>query len=942
MKTFIQEIADTIRNKQSSWENLTVIFPNRRAAIYFRRELAKDLSSPQWSPAVLTIEEFIENHSSLREIDKLSLVMRLFKTFQRVTGSQETIDQFYYWGEMLLRDFDELDKNLVNAEMLFRDLRNQKELDSYFDYLSEEQKKYLLDFWQSLDPATSENKKSFLAMWERLYPVYSEFKRELLNDKLAYAGMIHRAVAESIESLFPLDATSSQDGSIIFAGFNALTNAEEKIISWIVKNRKAKVFWDEDEFYVGAEQREAGTFFRQYRKHPVLGPTFPITPPANLYKEKKINVIGVPQKAGQSKILSQQLEEAIQSASATGNELSNETVIVLPDESLLTSVLYSLPLSVKAINVSMGYSLVNTPYYSLIDYLFDLHLHKRKDDFYHRYVLAILNHPYIISHVGLDSSSLQSLIVAKNIVYVSPSLFENRNELLQHIFKVVDNKDFISFLLDVIELLTKPFANKNLETEFAFHFHRMLSRFQEVAPEITDIQMIQRLFRQMARSEKVPFEGEPMKGIQIMGILETRNLDFENVIVLSLNEGLWPASARQGSYIPHNIRRAYALPTAQHQDAMYAYLFYRLLHRASYVELYYNTEPDVTGAGEMSRYLYQIMYETGWKYDHKILYNKIELPSSLPITIKKNSAVLERINRYLTRELTPSTLNSYVECRLRFYFKHLIGLKEAEEVEEAADARMFGNIFHDSLEAFYAAHKPTEGLWQIKEEYFNNLDEKLEALIEREFIRQFNLQDGKKMEYEGHQLIVKAMVKKMAERVLQIDRSYAPFEIVMLEESNFKTGVTIFQQGKEIRILIGGKIDRVDVKDNIVRIIDYKTGGDENSFKSIASLFDRTKKRNKAAFQAILYGWVYAKQDELLYQKLQPGLINRKEIFKDDYKYGLMMDKELLYDVAPLLPEFEQHLIQLLTELFDPEQPFDQTDRTENCEYCSFKGICNR
>jgi CRISPR/Cas system-associated exonuclease Cas4 (RecB family) len=941
MKTFLQEIADTLRDQQASWENLTVIFPNRRATLYFRKELAKGLSSPQWSPTVLTIEEFIEQFSPLRETDKLSLVIRLFKVFQKVTGSQETIDQFYYWGEMLLRDFDELDKNLVNAEMLFRDLRNQKELDSYFDYLTEEQKKYLLDFWHTLDPATSENKKAFLEVWERLYPVYTEFRRQLQQDRLAYSGMMHREVAESIDSIFKPNSTLSKEDTIIFAGFNALTNAEERIISWLVKNRKAKVFWDEDEFYVSTAHREAGTFFRQYRNHAVLGATFPAELSSNLKNKKKVNLVGVSQKAGQPKLLSQQLEEAIQS-SGNDNEWASNTVIVLPDENLLTSVLYSLPESLKAINVSMGYSLVNTPYYSLIDFLFDLHRHKRKEEFYFKNVLAILNHPYIKPYQKSDVQLIQKLIVDKNLVHISPSLFVGQVELLRKIFKPINSEAFITYLLEIIELLAKSSEDKILETEFAFHFHQMLLRIQEVAPEITDMPMLQRLFRQMARSEKVPFKGEPLKGIQIMGVLETRNLDFENVFILSLNEGLWPASARQGSYIPYNIRKAYGLPTAQYQDAMYAYLFYRLLQRANRVDLYYNTEPDVTGTGEMSRYLYQIMYETGWKYDHKILYNKIELHSALPITIEKDADVLKKLNRYLSKELTPSTLNSYIECRLKFYFRHLIGLKEMDEVEEAADARMFGNIFHDVLQTFYTEQKEVTGKWQIHKGHFSNLDQKLEKLIELAFSKQFNHKESEKMEYEGHQLIVKEMVKRMAERVLQLDESYAPFEIVMLEESNFKTEITVSQYDKDIVVSIGGKIDRVDLKDNTIRIIDYKTGRDENSFDSIASLFERTEKRNKAAFQAMLYGWIYWKEKALPYQQLQPGLINRKEIFKSDYKYGLQMGKEQLPDVSLLLPEFENHLRQLLTELFDPAQPFDQTKVLKNCEYCSYKEICRR
>jgi hypothetical protein len=941
MKTFIQEIADAVHAQHVAWENLTVIFPNRRAAVYFRRELAKGLAKPEWSPAVLTIEEFIGSFSLLREADKLSLVIRLFKTFKRITGSQETIDQFYYWGEMLLRDFDEIDKNLVNAEMLFRDLSNQKDLDAYFDYLTEEQKRFLSDFWQTMNPVTSENKRHFLEIWKGLYPVYKEFRRELASDSLAYSGMIHRGVAELIEEI--CKSQLSEGGSYFFAGFNALTLAEEKIISCFVRNKGAKVFWDEDEFYISTPHREAGTFFRQYRQHPVLGPTFPAQATSYLSSPKKINLLGVPQKAGQPKLLSQQLQEAIQSASSNSTEIGSETVIVLPDESLLTSVLYALPLSLKSINVTMGYGLVNTPYYSLIDFLFDLHLHKRKESFYYRYVLAVLHHPYIKARLGESAQSIPRLIVAKNVVYIPPSMFQGEHPLLQSIFRLIESDKFVTYLLEIISQLATSKDTRLLESEFAFHFHRMLSRIQEVAPDITELRMLQRMFRQIARSEKVPFSGEPIQGIQIMGVLETRNLDFENVMVLSVNEGLWPASTRQGSYIPHNIRRAYGLPTSQHHDAIYAYLFYRLLQRAKRIDLYYNTEPDVLGAGEMSRYLYQIMYETGWKHSHKVLYNPLQLHSSKPITIDKNADVLDRLNKYFTKELTPSTLISFLECRLKFYFKHLIGIREADEVEEAADVRMFGNIFHDVMYFFYSDNKPKVGVWQIREEHFANIDKKIEELIERAFRKQFDYREARAIDYEGHQLIVKEMVAKMAKYVLENDKAYAPFEIKMLEEKDFKTSIAISQNGKHIHVALGGTIDRVDHKEGTVRVIDYKTGRDENSFSNIASLFDRDdSKRNKAAFQAMFYAWVYARKTTTPDQKLQPGLINRKEIFKKDFEYGLSMGDKLLQDVTFLLPEFEENLMKLLEELFNPQQPFDQTKEVKNCVYCEYKEICGR
>ncbi|HEY9046468.1 MAG TPA: PD-(D/E)XK nuclease family protein, partial [Ohtaekwangia sp.] len=473
----------------------------------------------------------------------------------------------------------------------------------------------------------------------------------------------------------------------------------------------------------------------------------------------------------------------------------------------------------------------------------------------------------------------------------------------------------------------------------------ILARVQELTTsEPMELRMQQRMFRQVVRAEKVPFTGEPLKGIQIMGVLETRNLDFDHVVILSLNEGLWPAAPRQGSYIPHNIRKAYQLPTSEHQDAMYAYLFYRLLQRAETIDLYYNTEPDVLGTGEMSRYLYQLIYEANWPHERKILYNPVQVHEAKPITIEKKTDVLEKLERYFGKALTPSTLNTYLECRLKFYFKHLLEIREPDEVEEEADARIFGNIFHKVMELFYQDLKPPAGNWTIKEEHFEKVSTKLDRLIELAFREHFHLPETKKFEYDGRQLVVKEMVKKFAMKVLAHDKAHTPFTIELLESRNFTTSIPVIQGTQSLNIILGGLIDRVDRKENTVRIVDYKTGKDENKFEDIPSLFTRDLKRNKAAFQAMLYAWVYAQRNnsELNQVNIQPGLINRKEIFKDDFEYGLYLGKHRLNDVTSLLPAFEQHLHLLLNELFNPTQPFDQTEDLKVCMYCDYREICSR
>jgi CRISPR/Cas system-associated exonuclease Cas4 (RecB family) len=927
MKSFLEELAEKIESDYSDWENLTVVFPNRRAALYFKEALRQDLSAPRWVPTILTIEDFIGSFSDLQEADKFTLIVKLYHSYKEVNPNTENIDRFYFWGEMLLRDFDELDKYLVNAEFLFRDVSNLKEVEEYFDYLTEEQKEYLKEFWQTVEFSTPETKQRFLNLWRSLMPVYKNFTERLQREGIGYAGMIHQQVAHRISNERP----GFYSKQLVFAGFYALTKAEETIISWFVQHQSASVHWDEDAFYVDKEYREAGSFFRLYRNHPILGKTFAKSPPNNLDQSRQLTMLGVPQRAGQPKLLAQYLKEL-------PIEAHEKTVIVLPDESMLLPVLYSLPSQLTAINVTMGYPLVNTPLFSLIDFIFDLHRTQRKNGFYFRAVLDVLNHPYIKTSDSAAVNQLQDKIKKNNLVQLPEDFFSGQSLLIATVFKPIVPSDLLGQLLEVISLLATT-SQTLFEKEFAYQFHRMLTKLKILNDsEPMDIMMVQRLFRQMARAEKVPFVGEPLKGIQLMGVLETRALDFENVFVLSLNEGLWPASAKQGSYLPYSIRKAYGLPTYQQQDAMYAYLFYRLLQRTQSGSLFYNTEPDVLGTGEMSRYLNQIMYETGWPYEKKILYSPISIQQPKPIVIPKDVSVLDKLLRYRGKELTPSSLNNYLECRLMFYFKNVIVLKEPNKVEEEADARVFGNFFHKVMEYFYRDVKPPAGPWRVEAKHFDNLDAKLDQLMERAYRNHFSLHDKRAVEYEGQQLVVNEMVKRMAKRVLEKDKDYAPFEIEMLEADNFKTNYVLTDQ---LSIAIGGKIDRVDRKESHVRIMDYKTGTDVNEFNSIASLFDRKKNRNKAAFQAMLYAWVYERRNNATYT-LQSGLVNRKDLFKSDFRYGLQLDGVLVKDVKSLLPEFEDYFVKLLTEIFDKQMPFDQTDNLKTCEYCSFKEICSR
>lgn len=978
MKSFLAEIAEQILKESPDFANLVVILPNRRATVYLRKFLSERISKPVFAPSLLTIEDFIGSLQSFIVPDKLELIHLLHKSYHEVTGSfrdgkgPEPFDHFYFWGEMLLRDFDEVDKYMVNAEHLFRDLSHQKELDSTFDYLTEEQRVFLKSFWSHFEDHESINKKRFLHVWRKLSEVYLHFKNMLKSHRKAYEGMLHRSVAETLST----GSGTLYDGKIIrFVGFNALTTAEEKIIGHFVLNKKALMWWDIDQYYVNNKTQEAGKFFREYQEHPVFNGTFPQDIPANFIKKQdplqgKIKLFGAAQPVGQAKLMSEILHRELK------NINPEETLIVLPDEKLLTPVLHGISGGVEKLNVTMGFSLSNTPLFNLIETLADLQISRKPDHFNHRQVLSLLGHPYIVAADPVAANNKRKEILRHNWVHIPNSFLATEIPLHRLIFVEFENQEsnvnngltsFVAYVKHIVSAIGTLKGISEFDKEYAFHFLKLFNRLEGIidAEQASDknqsepksdtkwfkqsIKSFLRLFRQLVRNQKIPFSGEPLKGLQVMGVLETRNLDFKNVFILSLNEGTFPGSANKGSYIPYNIRKAYKLPTGEHQDSIYAYLFYRMLQRAENIFLFYNSETDVLGQGEMSRYLQQLIYESGFPFEKKVLDNPIQPLSVNPIVIEKNKEVVADLiklnegNPYF-KGISPSALNTYLECRLKFYFRHVARVKEPNIIEEELDARVLGNFLHDVMERFYKQINQTKENKLIELSDFQNSNEILDTLIGEVFIDAYRLDPGKKVTYEGQRLVVKEIVKRFAHRIIEMDKHYAPFVIEALEQSGITYSLSI--QHPPFQAMLGGKIDRVDRKENVLRVIDYKTGKDKLNFDSIASLFTRDGIRNKAAFQTLLYALLYKRNymanGLASSYKLIPGLINRLNLFDEEFTFGFKAGKDQITDVDALMPEFEGRLKELFNELFDPAVPFDQTGDHMNCKNCPYTQLCYR
>lgn len=960
MKSFLQELAETFhREYPRKLDALTLVFPNRRAALYFRKHLSELLDRPAFAPKLITIEDFIGSLSTLKVPDKLQLIHRLYHVYYEVTGKagiddvREPFDQFFFWGEMLLRDFNEVDKYMVNATHLFKDLSSQKELDATFDFLTDEHKEFLLSFWGNFEDHPSLNKEKFLHVWRLLPRVYHAFREALRGDSVAYEGMLHRDVAEGM-------ANVKHPGELKFIGFNALTKSEEVILSECVSRFGATVHWDMDAYYVNNVAQEAGRFFREYQDHPVLGKTFPDHVPAHFMdraSEKKIKLYGAPQPMAQAKLATQILGEVLKAGMNP-----EETLLVLPDEKLLLPVLHGVAGETDKLNVTMGFPLNATPMFNMIELLVELQLTRKGDHFNHRAVLALLGHPYVVAADTASSHAKRKEILFANWVQIPRGFLASTVPLHRLIFRevetgVVKDEHSVPLMTYLREVITETGSLKDLpdfDKEYVFRFLTLINQLDEVwsheaeaAPARRNVlRSFLRLFRQVVKILKIPFSGEPLSGLQVMGVLETRNLDFKNVFILSLNEGAFPSFSNKGSYVPFTLRKAYGLPTVEHQDAMYAYLFYRVLQRAENISLFYNSETDVLGQGEMSRYLQQLIYESGLKVERAVMHQPVQPLTIQPIVIQKDQAILDRLAQlgeegsYKHKGISPSALNAYIECRLRFYFRYVARIKEPREVEEDLDARVLGDFLHKVMERFYKRLRERKQSKEVVPADFDQYEQEVSHILDDVFRDAYRLDPDKPVVYEGQRLIVREMIVRFVRKIMKFDKDYAPFVLEAVEQEGMTYQVKLDHAPGTT--LLGGVIDRADYKDDVLRIIDYKTGRDELDFASVASLFEREGKRNKAAFQTMLYALLVQKNFKALPGRLLPGLLNRKNLFDDNFTFGLRKDKEILNDVGPLLPEFEEHLKKLLDDLYDPNTVFDQTTEEMNCSYCPYKAICYR
>lgn len=954
MHSFLRNTAREILEKHQNLQNLTIILPNRRAGLFFTQHLGTLISEPMWMPEVKTIEDLFYQYAGQRPADDLTLIFELYRVYTDMHPAPEDFDRFFFWGEMILKDFNDLDQFMADAKKLYHQLAEFKEFESDQSFLTESQVELIQQFWNSFVRQDRMHQQKFLKFWEMLNPLYQAFQASLNVSGLAYSGKLYRKVAES------LDEIPKPEKHSIFIGFNAFTGTEEKLIKHFISKFGAEIFWDLDSYYLHDKNQEAGLFFREYKKDKIFGPTFPEIIPSQIQTRKaQIHTYATPLKTNQANLVGTILEKI------QPGEDWEETVVILPDEQMLFPVLHSLPDQIDKVNVTMGYPVKNAPVYAFLEAVLEMQRYIKVEEgkvlFYHQPIKNLLSSIYLKSANPAFCKELLAEIQEKNQIHISQESLHRGGKFFALIFQKLESDRLFQYLSTLIEDLAGRLKDEPLQRSYLYQCFKQLTRLREIFDKQDSLTVNQeffiRLFRQVFREVKLPFEGEPLQGLQIMGVLESRNLDFRRVIICNMNEASFPPSAGLNSMIPFNIRRAFNLPVQEQNDAIYAYTFYRLLHSAEEVHMIYTTASDQGKSGEKSRYIQQMMVEMGLDTQEEVIFVPIDQKSPGEITIQKEPEVLQLLEKYVVRNdgtsqtaFSPSALSVYLDCRFKFYLQYLAGIKEKEEVSEEIDAGVFGNLAHYSMENLYVGFMDRKKRDVLESGDFKELKANWVFPAIEKAIRDFyHLEDAAETKLNGQMAIARDVLQKYLIRVLEIDEESAPFRLVSLEKGKrYEAKLPIETSNGEKEIALRGIIDRVDELNGVIRLIDYKSGGDKKEFPDIPSLFDRDdNKRNKAAMQTMFYGLIYQATHPQNTAPLKPTIFNLKEIFSDEFNPYLQLKEPRkpgieLVDYRDHQKEYETGLKGLLEEMYDPAVPFSQTDDLKKCEYCPYKEICGR
>ena len=959
MTPFLQQIASLFYQQYGAEvSRLAFVFPNRRTGLFFQKYLSEVADKPLFSPTILTINDLFVQLSGKQTADRINMLFMLYDIYVRHSGSTETFDEFLYWGEMLLNDFDDVDKYMADARMLFTNVTDLREIENDFSFLDAEQIAAIRTFWSSFYPkGDSPNQEEFLAVWKILYTLYNDLRDALAAEGRGYEGMIFREVVEQMEQNNCCDLPYTK---VVFVGLNALSVAEERFLIQLQKRGIADFYWDYASDKVTDPNNKASYFVERNLKN--FPSQYPL--PAEEKVDTEIEVIGIPSGIGQAKQVYTLLNELCKEDEMSPEE-ALRTAIILPDEHLLIPVLNAIPEQIRRINVTMGYPLAGTPVASLMEYILALQKNVRYVDrqpvFYFRDVLPILNHRYISSTCPEIVNALVKDIAENNRIYISAADL-GKTDLLSVLFlPVTDVNTFSDYLINVLQELNKVMhalssgeeeedatqRTNDLEQEFIFHYFTTVNRMKEIMQDAGIEMKIDTYFRLLKRvtdTITIPFRGEPLSGLQIMGVLETRALDFDQLIILSMNEGIFPLRKAANSFIPYNLRRGFGLPTYEHQDSVWAYHFYRLIYRASHVSLLYDTRSNGLQTGEVSRFVHQLHYHYEVPLQNKLVVYNVSSAKTPALQVKKTDEVMQRLNAFHkggNQAISASAVNTYLDCPLKFYFSVVEGIQEEEEVSETIESNVFGSILHKVMEELYmplcGKIVTADLLKAIKKD-----TPVLTGAIARAFAEIFFMSDVVRP-LTGQNFLIGEMIRKYVEKILERDSKLTPFRYI---ESERKINRLFTLGDNRTEIQLKGFIDRIDEVRDAVRIIDYKSGSGTSVFTSVESLCDKEDKdRAKAVMQVFMYSWMLGAAPAG--KTIQPGIYYMRTLFSDSFDASVSRriertKTEPVTDFSAYSEAFEGELRRCLDEIFGRETPFTQTTTEKACAWCPFKDICGK
>lgn len=965
MQTFLQLVAQDLYPKiGNDLSRVAIVFPNKRASLFFNEYLAMQSDRPIWSPAYVSISELFRQLSPWKSGDPIRLVCELYKVFREETRSEETLDDFYFWGELLISDFDDVDKNLVDADRLFSNLQDLKNIMDDYDFLDSEQEEAIRQFFQNFSiERRTQLKEKFISLWDKLGDIYHHYRRNLEELGIAYEGMMYRYVMEELQP----DKLKYEH--YVFVGFNVLNKVETKFFERLREAGKALFYWDYDVFYTRLPREntppythEAGEFILRNLK--IFPNELPEAVFDTLRKPKNVRFISAPTENAQARYLPEWIRSVTKRDLPETPVKEKENAVVLCNEALLLPVLHSIPPEVKNVNITMGFPLAQTPVYSFVSALIELQTTGyRRDTGRYQYeaVQSVLKHPYT-RQLSTSAESLEKQLTRDNRFFPLPS------ELKQDVFleQMFTPKTGISALCQYLTDMLREVAvlyRQEQETDDIFNqlyreslfksytlINRLLNLIDNGELNI-QIDTLRRLLCRLLATSNIPFHGEPAIGMQVMGVLETRNLDFRNLIMLSLNEGQLPKAGGDSSFIPYNLRKAFGMTTIEHKNALYAYYFYRLIQRAENVTLLYNTASEGLNRGEMSRFMLQFLVESPHSISREYLEAGQSPQSGREIRVEKTPEIITRmyerydVNRHPKSLFSPSALNTYLDCRLKFYYRYVAGLKAPDEVSAEIDSALFGTIFHRAAELVYK--DLTANGKEIRKEDLDQVlrnDIKLQNYVDIAFKEEFfHVALTEKPEYNGTQLINAKVITSYLRQLLRNDLQYAPFFMEGMEKKVTEIIEIETSQGK-LALNIGGTIDRIDSKDDTLRIVDYKTGGSPKTPENIKQLFTPADGRPNYIFQTFLYASIMCRKQSL---KVAPSLLYIHRAASETYSPVIEMGearqpKIPVNNFAFYEDEFRERLQTLLQEIYNPEEAFTQTEDTKKCEFCDFRELCRR